>query len=147
MNAFWNCVWTSLFRLLLLSLITVQKKGCDKVQAKVIKCRNFSFNHVNLQNIGYKKWFQIPLFLTLTPFCFMMFQNHRKVSFWIASEASYFYSLSGRKFIENAKPANLTNIWKPEACSQTVLPDRLILNRTNIGVICQNWKLQMQHFE
>ena len=29
----------------------------------------------------------------------MMFENHKKVSFNIASEASYVYILSGQKFI------------------------------------------------
>ena len=32
-----------------------------------------------------------------------MFENHKKVSFNIASEASYVYILSGQKFIKNAK--------------------------------------------
>ena len=32
-----------------------------------------------------------------------VFENHRKVSFNIASEASYVYILSGQKFIKNAK--------------------------------------------
>ena len=46
-----------------------------------------------------------------------------KVSFNIASEASYVYILSVQKFIKNAKNASF---WKPEADGQTVLPDRLI---------------------
>ena len=33
----------------------------------------------------------------------MVFENHKKVSFNIASKASYFYSLSRQKFIKNAK--------------------------------------------
>ena len=32
-----------------------------------------------------------------------MFKNHKKVSFNIASEASYFDTLSGHKLIKNAK--------------------------------------------
>ena len=32
-----------------------------------------------------------------------VFENHRKVSFNIASEASYVYILSGQKFIKKAK--------------------------------------------
>ena len=43
-----------------------------------------------------------------------------KVSFNIASEASYVYK-SGQKFIKN------TNFWKPKYGGQTVLPDRSIL--------------------
>ena len=33
----------------------------------------------------------------------MMFENHQKVSLYIASEASNVYILSGQKFIKNAK--------------------------------------------
>ena len=47
-----------------------------------------------------------------------------KVSFNIASEASYVYILSGEKLIKNAQNGPF---WKPEACGQTVLPDRLVL--------------------
>ena len=43
-----------------------------------------------------------------------------KVSFNIASEASYVYILSGQKLLKNAKN-------EPEACGQTVLPDWLVL--------------------
>ena len=46
-----------------------------------------------------------------------------KVSFNIASEAGYFYILSGQKYIKYAKKVNLTSFWKTEACGQTVLPD------------------------
>ena len=51
-----------------------------------------------------------------------------KVSFNIASEASYVYILSGQKLIKNAKKWSiLASFWKPEACGQTVLPDRSVL--------------------
>ncbi len=51
-----------------------------------------------------------------------------KVSFNIASEASYVYILSGQKCIINAKKCLiLASFWKPEACGQTVLPDRSVL--------------------
>ena len=51
-----------------------------------------------------------------------------KVSFNIASEASYVYLLSGQKLIKNAKKGSiLASFWKPESCGQTVLPDRSIL--------------------
>ena len=58
----------------------------------------------------------------------MVFENHKKVSFYnIASEASYVYILSGQKFPKNAKKRSiLTSFCKPEACGQTVLPDRPI---------------------
>ena len=40
-----------------------------------------------------------------------------KVSFNIASEASYVYILSGQKLIKNAKNGPiLASFWKPEAC-------------------------------
>ena len=49
-------------------------------------------------------------------------------SFSIASEASYVYILSGQKFIKNAKKGPFWRVFeKPEACGQTVLPDRLVL--------------------
>ena len=50
-----------------------------------------------------------------------------KVSFKIASEASYVYILSGQKFIKIAKIDNLTSFWQPETCVQTVLQDRSVL--------------------
>ena len=51
-----------------------------------------------------------------------------KVSFNIASEASYVYILSGQKLIKKAKKwLILASFWKPEACGQTVLPDRSVL--------------------
>ena len=68
-----------------------------------------------------------------------------KVSFNIASEASYFYISSGQKLIKNAKKLSfLTSFWKPEPCSQTVLPDRSVL----IGQkLVENPKIQMRHLE
>ena len=56
-----------------------------------------------------------------------------KVSFKTASEASYVYIFSGQKFIKNAKIWSiLASFWKPEACGQTVLPDRSILIGQNL---------------
>ena len=40
---------------------------------------------------------------------------------------SYFYILKGQKLIKNTKNATLATFWKPEACGQTVLPDRSVL--------------------
>ena len=49
----------------------------------------------------------------------------KKVSLNIASEASYVYILSGQTLIKNAKKGSiLASFRKPEACGQTVLPDR-----------------------
>ena len=51
-----------------------------------------------------------------------------KVSFDIASEASYAYILNGQKFIKNAKNCPFWRFFsKPEACGQTVLPDKSAL--------------------
>ena len=50
-----------------------------------------------------------------------------KVSFKIASEASYVYNKSGQKFIKNAKNSQFGEFWKSEACTQKVLPDRSLL--------------------
>ena len=57
-----------------------------------------------------------------------VFENHRKVSFNIASEASYIYILSRQKFIKKAKSGPFWRVFlKYEACGQTVLPDRSVL--------------------
>ena len=42
-----------------------------------------------------------------------------KVSFNIASVASFVYILSGQKFIKMPKMVNLASFWKPAACSAT----------------------------
>ena len=60
-----------------------------------------------------------------------------KVSFSIVSEASYVYILNGQKLIKNAKIGPFWRVFeKPEACGQTVLPDR-----TKIGEKCQKPKI------
>ena len=65
-----------------------------------------------------------------------VWKSQKKVSFHIASEASYVYILSDQKLI-------LASFWKPEACGQTVLPDRSVL----IGQkLLKNAKIQMRHF-
>ena len=48
----------------------------------------------------------------------------QKVAFDIASEASYVYILSRKKFIKNAKNGQF---WQTEATILTVLPDKPIL--------------------
>ena len=50
-----------------------------------------------------------------------LFENHRKSL--IASEKSYFYILSGQKFIQNAKNRQ----FRLETCGQTLFPDRSFL--------------------
>ena len=55
----------------------------------------------------------------------MVCENHRKkVSFNIASEASYVYILSGQNFF---KKCQNFDILKPAVCGQSVLPDSSIL--------------------
>ena len=50
-----------------------------------------------------------------------MFENHKKVSFYIASRASNIYILSGQKVDKNVNFGDF--LWKPVAFGQTVLPD------------------------
>ena len=71
--------------------------------------------------------FFLTKFLIL-PQCARCLKITEKVSFNIASKASYVYILSGQKLIKNAKNASFWRVfWKPEACGQTVLPDRSVL--------------------
>ena len=67
-----------------------------------------------------------------------------KVSFTIASEASYVYILSGQKFSKNW--SNLASFWNAEAYGQKVLPDRSVSTH-KISRKCQDWKFQMRHFD
>ena len=63
-----------------------------------------------------------------------------KVSFKIASEASYGYILSGQKLIKNAKKWSILASF----CGQAVLPDRSVL----IGQkLVENAKIKMRRFE
>ena len=55
-----------------------------------------------------------------------MFENDKKVSFNIASEASYVYILSRQKLIKNAKNGQIGEFLKTWSLSQTVLPDMSI---------------------
>ena len=47
------------------------------------------------------------------------FAKHNEIT-----EASLVYILSGQKFIKMPKMVNFDEFWKPNACGQTVLPDR-----------------------
>ena len=56
-----------------------------------------------------------------------VWKSQKKVSFNIASEASYVYILSGQKFRTNTKNGEFLRVfWKIEACGQTVLPEMSI---------------------
>ena len=72
---------------------------------------------------------------------FTVFENHRKkVSFNIASEASYVYILNGQKLIKNAKKISFWRIFDS-------VTRQVNFNRTKIGGKRQNSELQMGHFE
>ena len=47
-----------------------------------------------------------------SPLLNTVFENHRKVSFNIASEASYVYILSGQKLIKNAKNGPIWRVFE-----------------------------------
>ena len=53
-----------------------------------------------------------------------VWKSQKKVSYNIASEASYVYI--GQKFIKNAKNGWFGEFFKTEVCSHTVLPDMQI---------------------
>ena len=68
--------------------------------------------------------FQITVDITCR---FTEFENHKKVSFYIASEASYVYILSGQQFIEKMpKIVNFANFWETKATCKKVLPEMTI---------------------
>ena len=69
-----------------------------------------------------------------------VWKSQKKISFNIASEASYLYILSGQKLIKN--DPFLRVFKKPEACGQTVLPDRSVLRGQKNGGKCKNSKTQ-----
>ena len=67
----------------------------------------------------------------------MVFENHRKGLIQHCERSELRLHLSGHWTI-------LTGFSKPEACGQTVLPDRSVL----IGQkLMENAKIQMRHFE
>ena len=68
----------------------------------------------------------------------------KKVSYKIASEASYVYILSGQQLIKIPKWSILTSFWKPGACGQTVFQDRSVLIWQKL---VENAKIQMRHIE
>ena len=101
----------------------------------------------SISNRSYVNWFRHIIASTMVSHCqhCTEFENHWKVSFNIASEASYVYILSGQKLIKNAKNGPFWRVfWKPEAWSQTVVPDSSAL----VGQkLVENAKIEIQHFE
>ena len=84
----------------------------------------------NTKKIGYNLTFEAEPFLSISLSLTVktLLKITEKVSFNIASEASYVYILSGQKLIKNAKNGSiLASFLKLEACGQTVLPDRSVL--------------------
>ena len=70
-----------------------------------------------------------------------VFENHKKVAFKIASEASYVYILSWQKFIKSAqKTVNFGEFLKAWRFIRKV---DLKLNRTKMPKL----KIEMRHFE
>ena len=77
----------------------------------------------------------------------IVFENHKKVAFNIASKASYVYIWSGQKLIKNARNGPFLAIfWKPEACGQPVLPDKSLLIGQKLVENAKIEKTQMRHF-
>ena len=71
-----------------------------------------------------------------------------KVSFNIASEASYVSILNGQKSIENAKNSPFWRVFeKPEACGQTVLPDMSVLIGKKLVENAKMPKIQLRYFQ
>ena len=70
-----------------------------------------------------------------------------KVSFNIASEASYFCFLVHKSSLK--MPDNGPSWWllESEACNQIVVPDRSLFNTTKIGGKYPKSKIQMWHFK
>ena len=96
---------------------------------------------IHTKNLNLNVWKQKKaqsLFLTMSSQCLKITE---KVSFNIASEASYVYILSGQN------GAFLASLWKSEACGQTVLPDRSVLIGQKLVENAKIQKLQMRLFE
>ena len=87
----------------------------------------YSSSTTKLKFIGNSTLFLTPVQIKLYSRIFTnrtstMLENYRKSL--IMREKSYVYILSGQKFIKNAKNGTFGEFLKPEACGQTVLPDR-----------------------
>ena len=71
-----------------------------------------------------------------------------KVTFNIASEASYVYILSGQKLIKNAKKWSILACFlKTRIQCYNGATRQVTLSKTKIGEKYQVWKIQMRHFE
>ena len=70
-----------------------------------------------------------------------------KVSFNIASEASYVYILSGQKLIKNAENGQFWRVFEKLNLRSNSVTRQVNFNRTKIGGKWQTSKIQMRHFE
>ena len=70
-----------------------------------------------------------------------------KVSFNIASVASYVYILSGQKFIKNAKNGQFGEFLKTWSLRSNSVTRQVSFDRTKIGRKCQTSKIEMRHSE
>ena len=77
----------------------------------------------------------------------VFWKSLEKVSFYIASEASYVYILSGQQLIENAKNGQFGEFLKNWSLRSNSVTRQVSFNRTIIGGKCQNSKIQMRHLE
>ena len=71
-------------------------------------------------------------------------KKSEKVSFNIASEASYVYILSGQKLIKNAKNGLIWRVFEIWSLRSNSVTRQVSFNRTKNG---GNAKIQMRHFE
>ena len=69
-----------------------------------------------------------------------------KVSFNIASEASYVYILSGQKLIKNAKNQPFWRVFENPKLAVKQCYQTGQFKRTKMDEKCQNVKIQMRHF-
>ena len=70
-----------------------------------------------------------------------------KVSFNIASEASYIYTFSGQKFIKNAKHGLIWQVFENLNFLSNSDTRQVTFINAKIGEKHQNSKIQMRHFE
>ena len=87
-------------------------KMFNRVEDIILEILNIE-SRIRIYHVNYIKWFILRC-LKIT----------EKVSFNIASEASYVYILSGQKFLRNATNGSFWRFFY--VCGQTVLPDRSI---------------------
>ena len=70
-----------------------------------------------------------------------------KVSFNIASGASYGYILSGQKVIKRAETGQFAEFLKTWSLRSNSVTRQISFDKTKIGGKCQNSKIHMRHFE